>query len=391
MQFSKVDLSKYHEEVYLTKVWEGDTVFHEPALFVPGRKTARLLYPVDEVISLRSYSLETEFTEGKDYAVTAEGEIEILEGSAIPVYDFPLDTEVKPETCAFPLREDPNRYLRFIGDKTYPAYAIAVTYKHSKTFADGFQPFVPAVQTHKLQRTMQKLQNGERVNIVIFGDSISCGWSSSGLNNVNVIYDSSNTEGNFINSSINQPPFAPTWMDQFSAKLKKTYPNADIRIGNLALGGMGSRWGATNLAPRLALWKDEEGKQIAPDLVMIGFGVNDVCGNLPTEQYKEYTKTMIEHARTKGGTPDTEVLLYAPMIPTQKTFDWDKDWMMEYETALCEIADVDDKVGVYRQTSLFYEIIKCKEPVDYLNTNCNHGNDFTARMYATGILTAMGL
>ncbi len=390
MEFAKIDLSKYQEDVYLTKVWEGDTVYHEPALFYTGRKTVRLLYPVDEVISLRSYSLQTEFTEGKDYAVTSDGEIEILEGSAIPVYTAPLESTEKGQ-FGFQMRENPDHYLCFTPDTVYPKYAIAVSYKHSKTFADGFQPVIPAVQTQKLQRTMQKLQNGERVNIVIFGDSISCGWSSSGINSVNEIYDASNTEGNFIKSSINMPPYAPTWMDQFGTKLKQAYPAADIRIKNLALGGKETNWGAQNLEPRLALWKDEDGRQVVPDLVLIGFGVNDVCGNLSAEKFKENMQKMVEIARTKGGTSETEILFYSAMIPTQKTVNWDKDRMMEYETALCEIADADDKIGLYRQTSLFYEIIKSKEPCDYLNTNCNHGNDFTARMYATGILTAMGL
>ena len=44
-----------------------------------------------------------------------------------------------------------------------------------------------------------------------------------------------------------------------------------------------------------------------------------------------------------------------------------------------------------RLTDIFTEIVKSKECVDYLNTNVNHGNDFTARIYATAILAAFGI
>ncbi len=391
LKINKTDLSAYNEEVYLSKIWQGNTVFHETALFVPNRKKIKLLYPIDEVISLRSYSLKTEFIEGKDFAVTPDGEIEILKDSDIPVYESPLYTEVKPESCAFQLKDNPDRYLCFTGDQIYPKYAVAVTYKHTKTFDDGFKPIVPASQVDKLKNTIAKLERGEEVNIVVFGDSISCGWSSSGLNSTDIIYDSTNTEGNFLKYVINVPPFAPTWMDMAFSKLKKVYPKAKINVKNLSMSGMGTHWGFTNLAPRLALWKDENSKQVVPDLLLLGFGVNDICSNISTEKYKTYTENMIDITRTKASTAETEVLLYSPMIPTQKAVNWDKDILLQYEAALEKIASNDDKIGLLKLTSIFDEIVKNKEPIDYLNTNCNHGNDFTARIYATGVLAALGI
>ena len=388
------DLSAYNEEVYLKSIWEGDTVYQESALFVTGRDTVKLLYPVDEVISLRSYDLQTNYIEGVDYEVTDDGAIKLLSGSRIPVYTGALTTETKPETNAFPLK-DGTGYLRFIGDTTYPSYAISVTYKHSQTYEDGYTPAAPVSQNKKLKDTIAKLEAGETVNIAIYGDSISCGWSSSGLNNPNGIYDESNTEGSFkTNYVINVAPYAPTWIDMFLSALQKRYPAATIHLKNLSLGGKDASWGAKNIAARLALWKDAEGNQVTPDLLLVGFGVNDAATNdgagRTEAEFKGFTEQIIDTARTASGNSDMEVLLYSPMLPNQTATTWDQTKLLGYENALAEIAAADENIGLLKLTSIFTEIVKSKDAVDYLNTNVNHGNDFTARIYATGLLAMFG-
>lgn len=84
------DLSSYQRDLYLTPVWEGDTVYHEPVLFYTGRKIAKLLYPISEIISVRSYDLKTNYIAGVDYEITDDGQLKRLEGSRIPVYTAPL-------------------------------------------------------------------------------------------------------------------------------------------------------------------------------------------------------------------------------------------------------------------------------------------------------------
>ena len=382
------DLSAYNEDVYLKSIWEGDTVYQESALFVTGRDTVKLLYPVSQMISLRSYDLKTNYVEGVDYEVTAEGAIKRLAGSRIPVYTGALTTETKPETNAFPLK-DGTGYLSFIGDTTYPSYAISVTYKHSKTYADGYTPAAPVSQNKKLKDTIAKLEAGETVNIAIYGDSISCGWSSSGLNNTNGIYDSTNTEGSFKSYVINVAPYAPTWIDMFLSALQARYPSATVNLKNLSLGGTSASWGAANITKRLELWKDEGGNQVKPDLLLVGFGVNDAAGNVTAEAFRTNSQNIVDTARTASGNSDMEVLFYSPMLPNQKAVAWDQEKLMGYENALAAIAANDAKVGLLKLTSIFTEIVKSKDAVDYLNTNANHGNDFTARVYATGILAAL--
>ncbi len=385
-------------DVYSEPVWEGDTVYHETALFTPDKDTVKLLYPVDSIVSLRSYDLTQNYIEGYDFEITEDGQIKRLEGGRIPVWGNSLvtDTEGDWET-------NDGRYVALTGDTTYPKYAISVTYKHSATFADGYTPATPESQYAYLNNVMTKLENGEEVNIVVYGDSISCGWSSSGMNPSIKIYDETNTEGNYITRyNINVAPFAPTWIQMLEAKLKEMYPDDTINFKNLSLGGKSAPWGAENIADRLALWKDENGNQVVPDLILTGFGVND-CNNYINKvnkgeaitkdeaiaTFKTNMKAIVDIARDVTGNANMEALYYSPMFPNQNAIYWPADVLLAYENAMVELADADANAGVMKLSSIFSEIIKNKDAEDYLNTNLNHGNDFTARLYYNGILAAM--
>ena len=393
------DLTKYNAEVYLENIWEGDTVYHETALFLTGKDTVKLLYPVDEVVSLRSYSLDTTYIKGVDFEITEDGQIKRLEGGRIPVYSGELTTNVKPDVNAFLLRGTTDTWLKAIGDTTHAKTAIAVTYKHSKTFEDGYQPKAPESQQSSLKNTLAKLNNGEQVNIVVFGDSISCGWSSSGLNhdiygevrdeNNNLVKDENgNTVLQLVKNTLNVAPYAPPFYEMILTKLNELYPG-QINFKNIALGGKSSPWGANEVANRLSVWKDENGNQVIPDLMLVGFGVNDRAANLSAANFKTNMKAIVDNARTATGNSQMEVLYYSPFIPNQLTDAWDLELLLEYENALQELADADEKVGLVKLTSIFAEIIKSKAPEDYISSYWNHGNDFTARIYATGILAAM--
>lgn len=377
------DLTKYNPEVYLTNLWEGDTVYHESVLFLTDKKVAKLLYPVDEVISLRSYSLATTYIKGVDFDITEDGYIELLEGSRIPVYEGALTTDVKPESNAFPLRDDPNTWLKSISDTTHAQMAVAVTYKHSTTFEDGYQPFTPAPQKDALNNTLAKLENGEQVNIVLYGDSISGGWTASGLNHQ--VYDA---DCKLMTYTMSVAPYMPPFYDMVVAKLNELYPG-QINFKNLALGGKSSPWGAQEIARRLALWKDEDGNQVVPDLMMIGFGVNDAAGRVTTENFKANMKAIVDNARTAVDNAEMEALYFSPFLPNQLTATWDINTMLDYENALNELAEADENVGLVKLTSIFAEVVKSKGPEDYISSYWNHGDDFTVRIYATGILQAM--
>lgn len=381
------DLTKYNPDVYSEKIWQGDTVYHETALFMNDKDTVKLLYPVDEVISLRSYSLETSYVEGVDFEITDDGCIKVLPNSRIPVYSLPR-TKTTATSNAFPLKSNQNEYLASMDDIFYTQFAVAITYKHSTTFEDGYQPAAPEVQNKALDGVLTKLKNGEQVNIVVYGDSISCGWNCSGLFNEQ-IHSASNAEGAYESGyTMGVAPYMPTWANMLVATLNEMYPG-QVNFKNLALSGKAAKWGSDNIEARLALWKDKDGYVIKPDLMLIGFGVNDSAADIGVVNYQSSMKGIVRKARNYINNQSMEVLYYSPMMPNQLTTSWDKTKLLAYENALEEIAAEDENIGVAKLTSIYDEIIKSKAPEDYLNTYWNHGNDFTGRMYYTTILHAM--
>ncbi len=386
-------LDEYNNDVYLENIWEGDTVYQESALFTTTKDKIQLLYPVDSVVSLRSYGLDINYLEGIDYEITDDGKIKRLDGSNIPVYDASKFTRTTPST-GYPLA-DGTGYIIYQDDANYSNFAVSVTYKHSKTFAEdeGYQPYVPESQGYEIKKTIQKLQNGEKVNIVVYGDSISCGFSSSGLVNSAGL----NNDGSVYKTyNINAAPWAPTWYEMLATKLNKMYPG-QVYIKTIALGGQTAYWGRENIAERLKnLYKDEQGNTIIPDLMLVGFGVNDSAGVTNEEAsnnaFKLYMEGIIDNARgISEEYAEMEVLMYSPMAPNQLGSQWPIKRLLKYESIMEEIAANYEGVGLLKLTSMFNEIIKSKEPEDYLSSYLNHGNDFTARMYATGILAAMEL
>lgn len=378
------DLSAYNADVYAESIWSGDTVYQESALFTKEKDTVQLLYPVDEIISFRSYDLKTYYLRGVDFEITAEGRLKRTADSRIPVWQGPLITTKNTGWAT-----NDGQYIGLTDDKDYPKFAVSVTYRHTKTFDDGFMPCVPASQQTALKNTIKKLEEGKDVNVLIFGDSISCGWSSSGLNSTNEIYDVTNTEGNFKPYIIHVAPYAPTWIDMLYARLKQMYPKANISFKNLSLGGMTSKWGNENIQERLALWKDADGSRQVPDLMLLGFGVNDSAANISATDFQANIQQIISQVRTFSANPDLNVLMYSPMLPNQQAVSWPVGTFLAYEKAMKQLAEKDEKIGLVPLTSIFQEVAKSKSSEDYLNTNLNHGNDFTARIYLTGILAAM--
>ena len=60
------EYTKYSPDTYLLPVWQGTEVYNETVMFVDEQKVP-LLYKVDQIISVRSSDLKTEYVQGEDY------------------------------------------------------------------------------------------------------------------------------------------------------------------------------------------------------------------------------------------------------------------------------------------------------------------------------------
>ncbi len=294
-------LYEYNQVVASTPIWEGNVVYHETALFIPERETAKLIYPIDKIISVRSYDLAKTYLEGVDYEVTEDGELKILEGSSIPVWTVSMDTN---EASSFPIVDKEDTYAKFMDNYVYSAYAINVTYEHSKVWKS--EPETIESITQELPNVIEKLQNGEEVNIIIFGDSASCGWSTSGNFYDNLIY---NKQGVKVSNVLNFAPYTPAWPVMVEQGLKALYPNAKITFRNVALGGTTAEWGKGVIKKRLGYLEADYGlKAEEIDLMILGYGGNDLTAGHTAEQYYNNMQTIINEFRSATG-ETTEVLL----------------------------------------------------------------------------------
>ena len=159
--------------------WTGNEMINE--LATPLRRPdgsvedIALLYPADEILSVRSATLERTFAPGADYRLE-NGKLVIPAGSAIPAMaygDYYLNHADAPEKC-FP--HSICGWIRFGEGDYFHQRQIAVSYRHHGTW-----PFpVPEDRSALLPRTTKTLAQGEPMRLLIFGDSISTGCNASG-------------------------------------------------------------------------------------------------------------------------------------------------------------------------------------------------------------------
>ena len=126
----------YSLETWLRPVWHTREMYNETVLFVGEEDEAPLLYRPSEIRSVRSYGLNVEYTEGKDYILTEEGKIRRLRGSAIPYFE--TDEYYRKEPDSVPVAVfgkyaagfQENRYIKYGEKDTFTSRQIAVTYAH---------------------------------------------------------------------------------------------------------------------------------------------------------------------------------------------------------------------------------------------------------------------
>ncbi len=337
---------KYTLEAYMQPVWQGDIVYNETLMFVEDENgnvpPAPLLYKPDEVISLRSFDLATEYVPGEDYTVDGNGCIVLTENSRIVKWSY---AEYYPPE-AIPSRtfdKTGGGYLSFGEGDTYYKTQVAVTYRHSDAWEGDF----PVYKGDKLEKTMAKLKNGENLTIVYYGDSITTG----------------------ANSSNTQAPFAPIWTQLVTQTLAAEFSNPNITEINTAVGGTNAEWGVDNLKERVIAYN--------PDLVVIAFGMNN-AGTAPVVYACQINKMINEVRKTNKA---AEFILVSPMQPNKEAKGFYGN-QKKFECVLENIACLRDGVTVAPVWSMHSYLLEHKRYYDMTGNNVNHPNDFLARVYA---------
>lgn len=365
------DVTKFNLAKFLAPIWNGNLSYAEAAFVRESEdrtvEPIELLYPIEEVISVRSADLKVEYVNGKDYYIE-DGKLHIIEGGNIPVlkydeYFFELsDAEHAENNLATKFPAANNRGWGYIRAEigTYSPgmskWTLAVTYTHS---ADSVVS-EPEDKSAKFEKLISKLEAGEDITLVSTGDSITDGWSASGKSGIGIA------------------PKCPPYNRLIESYIRNTY---GIRITHHNVGVSGSNtFGGVE--------KLDEICQKAPDLVLIAFGMNDGCGIEPS-QYISNVNKMVSTIEQKC--PDACIVVVSTCLPNAEVA-WAPGgesilkYHIEYIDYLKEAEASWKNAALADVTTANIEMFERKVYQDVAGSNSNHPNDCMHRVYAQVIL-----
>lgn len=346
---------KYTPEL-LQPFWQGDTVEGESVLFIKDPKTgeskASLLFPIENVLSVRNPAGDITYEEGRDYLwKPGTREIRLPENSKILSR---MSTELRRPANSQRHKlthRDGHGEIFFGGKLEYHNMQTVVTYKHKPVDWKGI---VPTFNEEVLPRTIQKLRKHDTVSIVLLGDSISTGCNASGW--------------------AGGAPFQPAFHDLLKEHLQNRYQTR-VHLENPSVGGKDTRWALTQVDKVL---------ESNPDLVIIAFGMNDSAGR-SAKEFQSNTKAVMEKIREKR--PQTEFILVAPMLGNKDWIRLKHELFPQYRDALAELCQ--PGVALADMTSIWTEFLKQKQDWDLTGNGVNHPNDFGHRVYAQVLSTLL--
>jgi len=265
---------------------------------------------------------------GKDYVVDyASGTITRLPGSRIP--DFSTNMLYGKKDF------DHNQFPGF-GNT---AFFVYVDY----TTQNGRDLFVETNQGNALKQTRERLLKGGPFKVVAFGDSITYGG------------DATEERLQFTRRYVQ-------W-------LQEQFSNAQITFENGATGGDSTVSGLARL--------EEKVLTRAPDLVLLGFGMNDhnISGPEP-DVFHDNLVQLIKIIRERTG---ADVLMFSAFPPNP---DWKYgSHRMELYAAATERAAVTAGCAYADVFTVWNKMLARKDCSSLLGNNINHPSDFGHWLY----------
>jgi lysophospholipase L1-like esterase len=344
-----------YQAEWLEPFWRSTVVHGEPILPVrdeaTGAATATLLFPVNEILSVRNSAGNVTYLADSDFlTVNGSRSFVVHAGSHIPTKTADeLRRPVGSQKYQLTHRDGHGEIL-FGANLEYHDMQTWVTYRKA---SDGWPVTMPEFDASQLPITIRKLQAKADVSIVLLGDSISTGCNASGWGG--------------------GAPFQPPWQDLLRQHLERQYKSL-VTLTNLAVGGTSTPWGLTMI---------DEIVKAEPDLVLLAFGMNDSAGR-SAEEYGQNIAAMIQQIRSQR--PATEFILIASMLGNRDWVRLNHDVFPLYRDQL--IKQCKPGVTVADMTSVWTEFLRRKQDRDLTGNGVNHPNDFGHRVYAQ-VLSAL--
>jgi lysophospholipase L1-like esterase len=281
----------------------------------------------------------TTYEEGKDYVINARaGTIARTTDSRIP--DFAKNVLYGKENF------DHSKFPGY-GNLPFTVYADYA----SKEIP---QLVTTTDQSARLKNTRAKLEAGGPFKLIAYGDSISAGGEAS-------------TE-------------ALRFQNRYAEHLTACFPKAQITVDTTATGGDATVQGLARLEEKVLTRN--------PDLVLIGFGMNDHNipggGGVEPAQFRANLETMIQRIRERTG---AEIILLSTFPPNPQ-WAFGTGRMDQYASATKATAEASG-VAYADVYSVWMKVLERKDPPSLLANNINHPNDFGHWLYLE-VLRAVG-
>jgi len=322
----------------------GNVVEHRENLVFKGAEPQCLGSPPlpGEALKLSGPLGEPEpitFEEGKDYMIDyVAGSVTRTESSRIPDW-----------------REHPAYGLETFDHLALPYYSnsgftCSISYRavDSRTAYAEDNKQTYGLLKSKLPRLFDRLTTGKEAVCVIYGDSISTGAEASRLE--------------------------LSFFGRYIAELRNRYPEADIQAKMKAVGGETSSQGLERI---------EEVVAAQPDLVLIGYGMNDQNRNsdgsnfVSVQTYERNIRQMIDVIRSRTG---ADILLLTSCLPNPR-WKFASDNVRDYAETLRRIAADSGAALADVQTRWEQVLSTGKSHESLLLNNVNHPNDYGHELY----------
>lgn len=350
--------------------WKGTQVRRETFAMMDenGICEAPFLLEPEEIIKVESYSGESAYEQGRDYLVK-NGKLVLPEGSRILHTGWEQFTrrtkeEAQEEAKGAKIKVDFEPVATTDGDYLslcaigHPEFVTkwqtAVTYRAKERW-DGC---VPQGALKNLPGLVGKIENKETVRILLYGDSISCGWDCS---------------GKYV-----QKPGQPAWYTLVLDRMEKKW-GIPICFHNTSVSGVDTEWAIAHVKERVCAYQ--------PDFVILGFGMND---RYDGPQYAEKTMRLMQTIREDC--PNTEFLLIATTLPnpqaaTPPLYFWShqEEYSQSLKTLCREGVVLADVQAVQK------EVQKRKRYIDLTGNLINHPNDWLAGIQAQVVAATLEL
>jgi len=365
--------NSFTDEERIYPFWMQDTMYSEYVAFVETEDGiyGNTLFVPSEIICVTDSGNQKEYIPDVDFKwIEGTNRIEWINGSSIPYF---FEGAVNGKKSPFsdelvstdPAHSDEGRWrigntLVCSGEFLY-SRQFCVTYKYDTEQVDKQGIITTNYQGDKLIRTEKKLEKGEDLNILFYGDSIFVGCEAS--------------------SMIGREPNMPILSELIRAELQRK-TTGTVKMNNIAQGGWTTQQGFDALCGNVG-GVDYSDSYDGYDLLILSFGMNDII--TPVENVKEAYENIISTIREKN--PNIDVILVSSMCPNPDSGFYGNQ--QYFGAMLKSIADSDSHIAFVDMFSVHSSILKYKSFVSTTGNGINHPNDWLIRVYGQNILSAV--